>query len=690
MLRSALLALVATTGFLAFGQQVLTCRTDDPTMLQELWAQHPEERAEAEAAHAELEAHTAQWMQGAPKDGETYVLPVVFHIIHNGGSENISNEQVEDAVRVLNDDFNKLNEDWEFVQAPFLGIVADVGVEFRLARLDPNGNCTNGITRTVSDLTYEGDQDMKDLIQWPRNQYLNIWVCADAAGAAGYTFTPGSVNGSFSAPMDGIVVGHDYCGSIGTSSPSSSRTLTHEVGHWINLQHTWGPSNSPGLASNCNQDDGVSDTPNTIGWTSCNLSGNSCGGGVDNVENYMEYSYCGKMFTEGQKTRMTAALNSSVAQRNQLWQASNLAATGVDAPDVLCAASFSAVQRVVCVGTATTFIDESFNGPISWSWQFPGATPSVSTDEQPVVTYSAPGSYNVTLTVSDGVTELTSVQQNYIQVIANEGEEAPYTEDCEALTSLPSERWIAVNELGGASWEVTNVAGYSGTKSFRIVNTSADAGRKDELMSTSVDLEGASDVTISWRWAYAKRNSGTNDRLELYVSKTCGEYWLLRWDDEDVAEWPTAPNQNSSFVPNGSDQWAFEEIANIPSSYSVENFRFKFVFTSDGGNNLYLDDININGGAFVGVEEQLADEDVLTVLPNPASERAEVLVRSSGGLATVELLDVLGQRLRTLLHGELASGARRLDMDLSGMAPGIYLLRLRQNDQEQVRRFVVR
>src|SRR5690606_12907667 len=125
---------------------------------------------------------------------------------HNDGAENISNAQVEDAMRVLNDDFNKMNPDWVNAEAEFIDLVADIGIEFRLARLDPDGNCTNGITRTMSPLTNEGDQSMKNLIQWPRDAYLNVWVAASANGAAGYTYRPGSV--ADFPTGDGIVMLH--------------------------------------------------------------------------------------------------------------------------------------------------------------------------------------------------------------------------------------------------------------------------------------------------------------------------------------------------------------------------------------------------------------------------------------------------------------------------------------------------
>src|SRR5690606_17618503 len=87
-----------------------------------------------------LEQFTQAW--GEFRGGGPYIIPVVFHIIHQNGAENISDEQVEDAIRVANLDFNKQNADWSTVRPEFLDILADVGLEFRLARKDPQGNCT--------------------------------------------------------------------------------------------------------------------------------------------------------------------------------------------------------------------------------------------------------------------------------------------------------------------------------------------------------------------------------------------------------------------------------------------------------------------------------------------------------------------------------------------------------------------
>ena len=192
-------------------------------------------------------------------NGVVYVIPIVFHILHNYGAENISDAQILDEVRILNRDYRRLNADTIDLVPAFVGLAADAEIEFRLPSIDPNGNCTNGIDRIPTLLTYSAN-DQSKLNPWPRDKYLNIWVAnsLENTGAAAYAYLPGSVP---SPAVDGILSRHNYIGSIGTSDENSSRTLTHEIGHCLNLQHPWGSTNQPGVSCG---DDQVSDTPITM------------------------------------------------------------------------------------------------------------------------------------------------------------------------------------------------------------------------------------------------------------------------------------------------------------------------------------------------------------------------------------------------------------------------------------------
>lgn len=255
-------------------------------------------------------------------------IPVVIHVIYNDSYSNISSSQVSSAITAINEDFGASNSDFNSVISAFSSIKSNLNINFELANLDPEGNVTSGITRTQSDLTDNAGENVKALVNWNPDMYLNIWVVDNIeSGAGAYAYYPGT------APSgnEGIVCRHDQFGTWGTSSSSNfaATTLTHEIGHYLNLAHTWGNSNDAEQESNCDQDDGVSDTPNTIGnLYGCNTSQNTCGS-LDNVQNFMDYTSCTNMFTAGQRARVHAALHSSQGGRVNLWQYENLIATGI-------------------------------------------------------------------------------------------------------------------------------------------------------------------------------------------------------------------------------------------------------------------------------------------------------------------------------------------------------------------------
>lgn len=652
------------------------------------YAHEPNRLRQIEDDIIALEVHTQKFAErGAAKSSSTFVIPVVFHVIHDNGTENISDEQIYNAVELLNKDFNQQNSNWQTVNPAFLGIIADVGIEFRLAQQDPSGNCTNGITRTTSLLTYEGDHDMQDLIQWNRAMYLNIWVCANlSSGAAAYSQYPGSVNNS--PESDGIVSRHNYIGSIGTGSVSRTTALSHEVGHWLNLRHVWGNSNDPNLSTNCNGDDLVSDTPETIGWTSCNTNAQSCGS-LDNVENYMDYAACRKMFTEGQKNRMLAALNSSTAQRNQLWQNSNLSNTGTEGPALLCAANLSSNFTIVCAGDSVVFSDNSYNGATGWEWGFPGGSPAVSTIESPVIYYNTPGVYDVSLTANNSATTVNTTKAQYITVLSADGYPLPYQESFENLSSIPSNDWFSIDKQNDGGFQITSSAAYTGSQCAKLTNNTNDAGNLDELLSNTIDLNGMQEATISFKYAFKRRNSNNDDRLRFYVSNNCGQTWSLRKQLRGQTNLSTGNTQSSSFTPNNQSDWQEAIIDNIQFSFLGSGFRFKFWFESDGGNNLYIDDININGNP-VGIEELTAESIRLNIFPNPITNIStlsfELEERSD---VRMDVVDMLGRTILTIENESLSQGRHQYPISRSELGNGMYFVRVSINGKTSMVKFMV-
>ena len=686
----SLLFVSLACAYTAQGQDVLPC---GQTEAQAAFDQaHPGEAEAREAREASVRESSKAFLQRGGGDDELYIIPVVFHVIHNNGEENISNEQILDAMEVLNRDFRLMNGDTSQIVAGFMDIAADVDVEFRLAKRDPQGNCHSGINRLVSDLTYEGTNEMKQLINWPRESYMNVYVCAEAAGAAGYTNYPSE----WGANTDGIVLKHEYVGSIGTSNPYRSRTLTHECGHWLNLPHTWGSSNNPNEPDNCDVDDGVEDTPLCLGSPVglCDLERTTCGS-LDNVQNYMEYSYCSRMYTLGQRARMRAALNSGVADRNQLWTPQNLDDTGVFEEELLCSATFGVDRIEACIGEEIQFTDQSFFGVENWSWSFGDGTVLAGSDSEvhqnPTHAFQSAGEFEVYLTVSNESGAITSTDPVVISVM-DDGMLPPVVQDGfePGVGPWSAGQWT-VETLSGQNWQIRETTGYSGARSLFVRNRNNVTGDITRITSTTYDASEVDAVMIGYKYAFCHRTTGeTDDRLKLQVSKDCGESWNTRQFHRGLIDLATAEAHGGNFYPSGTDEWAghVEEVGQ--DVYKVPNLRIRFEFESKGGNNVFLDDINVYGVDSLGnvlslqpIEEGAAFD--LSVYPNPSGGEVTVQAMWSEGDATLWVRDAAG---RLEQRHSLTGGPGQL-VRLTGLSQGVHLIELRSAVRREVERLVV-
>jgi len=267
----------------------------------------------------QIEQFTQQYihLNEGLSDRNLITIPVVFHVVYRTADQNISDAQIQSQLDIINEDYRKLNADFSTTPSVFQGVAADFEIQFCLASKDPQGNPTTGITRRQTNVNaFSQSNAVKFNSQggtdaWPRDRYLNVWICNLTGTLLGYAQFPGGP-----ANTDGVVVTYTSVGrppfNTFQTNYNLGRTLTHEIGHWLNLRHIWADED------NCTATDFVEDTPVQFSSNSgCPTHpSSSCNNGGDMFMNYMDYCFdlCLTMFTNGQKQRARALFTTGGAR----------------------------------------------------------------------------------------------------------------------------------------------------------------------------------------------------------------------------------------------------------------------------------------------------------------------------------------------------------------------------------------
>jgi PKD repeat protein len=642
----------------------------------------------------------------------TYVIPVVVHVIHQYGAENISDAQIEDQIRILNEDFQRNNSDSNNTPLPFRPLAGRLSVEFRLARKDPNGFCTNGIVRLVDPLTngtgsFSNRDDVKALSYWDANKYLNIWVVNFIEPSVPNTIVLGYAQfpGLGALNTEGLVLRSSEVGSIGTaiggvSGNGKGRTASHEIGHCMNLRHIWGDAN-------CGNDF-VNDTPTQSAPSSgCpSFPQVSCSNGANGnmFTNYMDYvnGSCMNMFSAGQVTRMTATLNNLAGGRQNLWQQSNLILTGTDVPNapIVCKpkADFSSYKYIVCANTNINLKNSSWNtNATSYLWKLIGPTTYLDTNQNPVFAPSLSGTYDVRLIVANanGMDSLTRsaaivVKSNIAQTtFANLNENFP-------STFTFTNGWESVDPDFDNGFQNFTGAGVGDNSCLKLdAQFTVIGGSSDYVETPGIDLTNMpSAAKIIFYWAFAKANSTVvGDKMTLDISTNCGQTWQTK-----VTRTGTTFKSTSTFFPSlnfapiSLGQWKKDSlnIGPLAGPSAPANFKFRVKFTNDVANfsnPFYLDKIGIEIPS--GLEDIIKAID-LKIYPNPSNGKVNLAFNAlSSSKLDVKVETLLGQ---TIFEKNYAVNFGTQNIDLSKdkvFAKGMYLVKFNIGDVSISKKMVI-
>ena len=666
-------------------------------------------------AKAQLDSFTAVFIQQRRAQqilrsgNPVYIIPVVFHILHNAGVENIPDSLVYVEMAHWNQYMSMTNPELSTTVPSFVNVLGNTQIEFRLAQRDPHGNCTNGIDHIYTQATYHGDDETK-LNPWPRQKYLNIWVVRGIQkdtsnyGILAYAFYPPAVSSYVNNDIIDGIIAKSFV--IGSNDAFGRPTLGHECGHWMNLSHTWGNTNNPGVACG---DDGVNDTPKTKGDQNTDpINEARCDSGViENVQNIMNYAQHHFMFTQGQVDRMQAALNSPISGRDSIWSPTNLIVTGTDQPLTYpnpnsCAApiaDFAVNTRYVCVGQNVKFTDVSYNAEYQDRlWTLPAdASITTSTDPKVIVNFNNPGWKEVTLQVSNANGSSRKVK-TMVYVTDGSSISAPYIETFEDTNEVNT-NWHVLNyDNNNTYFQWSNAAHHSnGSYKMNMYNAYYD-GDKDELVSPMLDLTNlaTSQRTLSFEYSFATWNSShvadSIASLSVLASTDCGNTWRSIYFNAGGYNLYNAGIVAGPYIPETTDDYWKKVNINIPSYLISSNVTFKFqLLSAKAANHFYIENINvgqaINTTAINTINASVID--AISIHPNPvAGETSITLNASMNTHAEVSLYDMTGREIGILFKGEIETGENNIGFDASVLISGIYVVKVYDGNTISQKRFV--
>jgi hypothetical protein len=571
-------------------------------------------------------------------------IPVVFHIVYNTTSQNITDAKCQAQINQLNLDFAKMNANASSIPAIWQSVAANTGIQFCLAQRDPNGSATTGIERKQTTVTSFSTNDYikhtanGGLNAWPATSYLNLWVGNLSGGVLGYAQFPGG-----SASNDGVVLLYSSVGSVASPGTATNynlgRTATHEVGHWLNLYHIWGDE------SGCTGSDNVGDTPNqgpeNYGCPSYPHTDN-CATASPGVMfmNYMDYTNdaCMNMFTAGQSSRMNALFATGGSR------ASIRSSLGCQAPTGTTCGIPSGLSASSITSTSATISWTAISGATSYNIQYKKSS---------VTTWTA----TTSTTNSKSLTGLTAATayQFQVQAVCASGSSS-YSAIGSFTTSATtcSDPYESNNTYTYATQIATNtdynalIGNSTDQDWFRFTTTSPNTNIKVTL----TNLAGDYDVKLynsSLTLLSTSQNGGTTSETIIRNTTAAGTYYLR------------------VYGYNGA--YSATQCYKIRASVSGTSFRF-------------TEDIETN------IVDKPVENDFIAY-PNPAHDMINILYNSlSSENLSARIFDVIGRTVRSS-NVDVTEGENKFSFDLSDLTKGIYFIELNNGVDRSIKKIIV-
>jgi PKD repeat protein len=358
----------------------------------------------------------------------------------------------------------------------------------------------------------------------------------------------------------------------------------------------------------------------------------------------------------------------------------NEALIGIEPRNTL--ADFTGSPTFGCSGLSTTFTDQSqTNGTLSnWNWSFPGGTPSSSTLQNPTVTYSTPGTYNVTEVVTSTVGKDSLTQNSYVSVAGPSA--LPLSQNFESGVFPPANWQINNPNNHATTWSLYSGVGGFGKSNNCMEYNNCTGGvmyQRDQIYSPLIDFTGNTGPFLYFDVAYEPygTQSGTyySDTLAVYYSTDCGTTWNNVYVKGGMTLCTTGGTAGAGTDTAGGGgcwkpiaaHWRTDTIS-IPAIANMPSVMFSFENRSGYGSNLFVDNINIPKSP-LGVMN-ITNQKQVNIYPNPTNGEFTVDLHNAFDKAELMLYNVLGQQV---YNSELNLGTTQINL----MQPsGVYLYKV--------------
>ena len=342
--------------------------------------------------------------------------------------------------------------------------------------------------------------------------------------------------------------------------------------------------------------------------------------------------------------------------------------------------------------TVIPYLDGVAGAPIAWTGNIPvGSTSQVSLTS--ITSPTAAGAHTFSYNITSLGTAQYNISGNSTMVqfmVAGTPNANPVAEGFD-LGLFPPAGWVSMNPDQGGTWvRSTATGGYFQSTSCMKYDffNNKNIGDKDHLVLPYMDLSGADVPVMSFDWAYCQKTAGSTDELNVMVSDDCGSNWVSVWSASG-ASLSTAAAQDNAYLPNSADftQWQ-TAIVNL-TQFNKPAVLVKFVTTSDNGNNLYVDNVNLRQSNPTGISKSNFNGVSVNVAPNPANTAANITVNAAhNSSAKVSVINTLGQVVYSS-NVSLTAGTNTISLDVKEYAVGVYNVVVESDNASVTRKLTV-